>query len=187
MEPITSNTILILAGSFLCVFLSLVSVGGAFLYWRSHQIKNSGVPAPQPPPVTRDVHAKPLAEMPTRHDSMGGPTQAPVPPPKAPPVIHPEPGPTLKVLRPATPEPAEEAEGTEHTETLTRPKPRPLGVDLIPVEELDDFDEGGETTTRDLGPMSLETIVLPKKTDNDTTPTVIIDRTKPMFDDDEEP
>ena len=185
MEPITSNTILILAGSFLCVFLSLVTVGGAFLYWRSQQIKNSGVPAPQPPPVTRDVHAKPLAEMPTRQDSLGGPQQPPLPqslPPRQEPAIPAKPAPA-----PPPPEPlptfAGPSTGTERTETITGPKTRPLGLDLIPLDGLDE--EGAETTTREIGPAGLEPIVLPKKSDNDTTPTVIIDRTKPMFDEDD--
>ena len=47
------------------------------------------------------------------------------------------------------------------------------------------FDEGGETTTRDISRATLDPIVLPPKTDTDTTPTVIIDRSKPVIDDDE--
>ena len=173
MEPITSDTILILAGSFLCVFLSLVTIGGTFLVWRTRQLKNSGAPPPAPPPVTRDVHAAPLGEMPTRHDSLGGTMEqakkeSPIPPK---PVLAPPPAPIEKTEAQEPP-----------TERRSRPELRPLGVDLLPVES---FDEGGETTTRNISRTTLDPIVLPSTTDTDTTPTVIIDRSKPVIDDDE--
>ena len=169
MEPITSDTILILAGSFLCVFLSLITVGGLFLYWRTQQ-QNSAMPPPQPPPVTRDVHAEPLAEMPTRNDSDEHETQSLEPPtikrPATRPIVNPPPHPTID----------------DETATRSRPALRPLGV-----ERDDEFDEGGETTTRNL-PLGggFEPVVLPSPAENDTTPTVIIDRTQPMNDEDEE-
>ena len=172
MEPITSDTILILAGSFLCVFLSLVTVGGLFLYWRTKQQKNNDSPAPQPPPVTRDVHAAPLAEMPTRQDAEDEPPRPP--PPK----------PATNPLKPSPPPFETPSEQTTSDETLTRSRPalRPLGI-----EPEDDFDEGGETTTRNI-PVGegFDTLILPSPNENDTTPTVIIDRNKPMIDDDDE-
>ena len=170
MEPISSDTILILAGSFLCVFLSLVTVGGSFLYWRTKQQQNSSAPPPQPPPVTRDVHAEPLAEMPTRQDAEQKPPEAHLPPK---PVAIPKPPPFEAPSEP-----------TRADETITRSRPslRPLGIEL---EE--DFDEGGETTTRNI-PVGggYEPIVLPNPNENDTTPTVIIDRNKPVIEDDDE-
>ena len=169
MEPITSDTILVLAGSFLCVFLSLVTVGGLYLFWRTKQEQSRG--APHPPPVTRDVHAEPLAEMPTRHDEQD--TTAPPPPPALP--SRTRPTRSLDSMG--------DAENTlaESTETLSRPKLTPLGLDLD-----EDFDEGGETTTRNIPVAGFTPLVLPQKSDNDTTPTVIIDRSQPMIDDDEE-
>ena len=169
MEPITSDTILILAGSFLCVFLSLITIGGLFLFWRTKQ-QNSAAPPPQPPPVTRDVHAEPLAEMPTRNDADEHAAKS----------IE-----TITVQRPPKrPVFAAPPEPTLADETVTRSRPalRPLGVELD-----DDFDESGETKTREI-PLSggFEPIVLPTPTENDTTPTVIIDRTQPMTDEDEE-
>jgi len=171
MEPITSDTILIMAGSFLCVFLSLVTAGGLFLYLRTKQQRNSSAPQPQPPPVTRDVHADPLSEMPTRHDEADEPFRPPTP--RSPPPA------------PVTPPPAlEPPEITVADETVTRSRPTliPLGV-----EPESDFDEGGETTTRNI-PVGggFDPIVLPSPKDNDTTPTVIIDRNKPMLDDDDD-
>lgn len=170
MEPITSDTILILAGSFLCVFLSLVTIGGSFLYWRTKQQQNSDTPPPQPPPVTRDVHAEPLAEMPTRHDSEPEPTKTERTP-------KPEPAPSPPPFEPPS-------EQTLADETITRSRPalRPLGIDLE-----DDFDEGGETTTRNI-PVGVgyEPLVLPNPNENDTTPTVIIDRNQPVIDEDDE-
>ena len=169
MEPITSDTILILAGSFLCVFLSLITVGGVFLFWRTQQ-QDRTAPPPQPPPVTRDVHAAPLAEMPTRNDANEQATQTTEPPtikrPATRPVMLPPPEPTID----------------DETATRSRPVLRPLGI-----EQDDEFDEGGETTTRNL-PRSggFEPVVLPSPAENDTTPTVIIDRTQPMTDEDEE-
>ena len=183
MEPITSDTILILAGSFLCVFLSLITVGGLFLFWRTKQQIHRDAPPPQPPPVTRDVHAEPLAEMPTRNDgdddsaqSIEPPTvqRSPARPATEPPTIQRTP------TRPSYPPPTEVTMDDE-TVTRSRTAPRPLGLDLD-----DAFDDGGETTTRNL-PLggSLETIILPTATETDTTPTVIIDRTQPMIDEDE--
>lgn len=179
MEPITSDTILILAGSFLCVFLSLVTVGGTFLYWRVKQQQNSDKPPPQPPPVTRDVHAEPLAEMPTRNDAEPGP-------PAVPHGSNREPTPHVSTRepepRPSAFEPSPPRVGADETVTRTRPVLRPLGMDLD-----EEFDEGGETTTRNL-PIGrgFEPLVLPTPNENDTTPTVIIDRNQPMTDEDDE-
>jgi len=190
MEPIDSNTILILSGSFLCVFLSLVSIGGGFLFLRTRQQQASEVPAPQPPPVTRDVHAQPLGEVPTRTDSLShmGVQPDPLPPPPPPPPprratkrqieIPTQPMAVDDTLEMATlPLPPTDPEVTNATA-----RPQPLGIESSPHEEHDD---DGLTTTRSLTNLTLSTISLPKPDDDENTPTIIMDRSKPMMDDDE--
>ncbi len=196
MEPITSETILILAGSFLCVFLSLVTLGGSFLYWRTRQLNNSSLPEPTPPAVTRDVHAKPLGETPTRDDPVGEPDyrgrseaakqvvdiepDRPIPPMEAE-------SPTIQDT--ITPPPLHQAplgvepHQHEQTEVLSVPTSTPLGVDFDTINKVDD---GSETATRELDRPAMQHIDLPNPSDNDNTPTVIINRNQPRLDDEEE-
>ena len=171
MEPITSDTILILAGSFLCVFISLVSVGGTFLYWRTQQLKNSPLPEPTPPPVTRDVHAKPLGETPTRDESFEPAPQA-AEPERRNPMVTPPQRPLGTEPHPASP-----------TETIERQLMRPLGTD----EPMDEPSDGSETVTRGIERTVVTHIELPTKADNDNTPTVIINRNQPIIDDEDKP
>ena len=197
MEPITSETILILAGSFLCVFISLVTLGGSFLYWRTRQINNSPLPEPTPPVVTRDVHAKPLGETPTKDEPTRNqnPVRRAVPVGQAaaaqghvsavssapdPPTIQDTHAPhTLRAPLGADLLPSEKTEAMSF-------EPPPLGLDLDLPNDDDDDDDGSETVTRELTRPNVKHIELPKSTDNDTTPTVIIDRNQPKYDNDEE-
>ena len=196
MEPITSETILILAGSFLCVFLSLVTLGGSFLYWRTRQINNSPLPEPTPPAVTRDVHAKPLGETPTRDEPVDEPEATGRPrvtrpfahTKQEPPVIPMEPEPPT-IQAAITPPPLHlpplgvEPHQHERTEVLSVPDAAPLGVDFDTINEADD---GSETVTRELSRPPVRHLTLPNPSDNDTTPTVIINRNPSILDEDEE-
>jgi hypothetical protein len=192
MEPITSNTILILSGSFLCVFLSLVSIGGAFLFFRTRQQQTSDIPPPQPPPVTRDVHAKQLGEVPTRTDSLSemGVQPDPLPPPPLPP--------RFKKRKSESPTPAMPADDTlemptqplrptDPEVTQIQPRQQPLGMESPPNDEQDDDeqDDDGMTTTRSLTNLTLDIISLPEPSDDENTPTIIMDRSKPLVDDDD--
>ena len=173
MEPITSETILILAGSFLCVFVSLVTVGGAFLYWRTRQLNNSSLPEPTPPAVTRDAHAKPLGETPTRDETVEEHSWS------SPPTVQDTATPVPPTGVPLGAEPA----AGSATQTLSRPLVPPLGMDF---DTVDDADEASETVTRELKRTTPKHIQLPTQSDSDNTPTVIIDRSKPMNDDKDE-
>jgi hypothetical protein len=190
MDPIDSNTILILSGSFLCVFLSLVSVGGAFLFLRTRQQQASDVPPPQPPPVTRDVHAQPLGEVPTRTDSLselGNVQPDPLPPPPLPPPPRPK---KREFELPTQPMPVDDTlematlpmSSVDPETTQVKERPQPLGMGPSPNDEADD---DGMTTTRSLTNLTLSTISLPEPSEDENTPTIIMDRSKPMVDDDE--
>jgi cytoskeletal protein RodZ len=187
MEPITSNTILILSGSFLCVFLSLVSIGGAFLFFRTRQQQASDVPPPQPPPVTRDVHAKQLGEVPTRTDSLSemGVQPVPLPPPPPPPRFQ-----KRESESRTSPMPADDTlemstqplQSTDPEVTQVQSRQQPLGIDSPPNDEQND---DGMTTTRSLTNLTLDIISLPEPSDDENTPTIIMDRSKPLVDDDD--
>jgi len=195
LEPITSETILILAGSFLCVFISLVTLGGTFLYWRTRQINNSALPEPTPPAVTRDVHAKPLGETPTRDEpnersdtfERMSPHTQPAAKQTSNPFVPPNrESPTIQDTRTAPPTLGAPLGAdllpSEQTETLSMPEAPPLGIHI----DGGDDEDGSETVTRELTRPAVQHIELPKPNDNDTTPTVIIDRKQPRFDDDKE-
>jgi hypothetical protein len=187
MEPITSNTILILSGSFLCVFLSLVSIGGAFLFFRTRQQQASDVPPPQPPPVTRDVHAKQLGEVPTRTDSLSemGAQPDPLPPPPPPPRFKRREGEVRNSPMPADDTlemPTQPLQSPEPEVTQVQSRQQPLGIESLPNDEQND---DGMTTTRSLTNLTLEIISLPESSDDENTPTIIMDRSKPLVDDDD--
>ena len=193
LEPITSETILILAGSFLCVFISLVTLGGSFLYWRTRQLNNSSLPAPTPPAVTRDVHAKPLGETPTRDESVDSLPPSPPPIPahahRASPESHstgrmePE-APTIQdtlAMPPVHQTPlGAEPLPFEKTDALTMADTPPLGMDFDTIAEGSD---GSETVTRELRRPPVQHINLPNQNQSDNTPTVIINRNQPRLDD----
>ena len=183
MEPINSNTILILSGSFLCVFLSLISIGGAFLFVRTRQERNSDVPAPQPPPVTRDVHAEPLGEVPTRTDSLSEANEPPkpLPPPPPPPLPNKPPSSAKPLQVDETLElPTQPVQVPDHDATQTRSRPQPLGIDLTSNDNDDSV-----TKTHTLTHSHINPITLPEPSDDENTPTILIDRSKPMVDDEE--
>jgi hypothetical protein len=59
MTHLNQEATLALAGGCCCAFLFVVTVGGLFLFWRIRQQNRSDAPPPEPPVMTRDVHAEP--------------------------------------------------------------------------------------------------------------------------------
>lgn len=153
MQRMNEEFIFILAGSCFCAFLFVVSLGGVFLFWRIRQQENSGTPPPEPPVMTRDAHAsEPESSAPTIR-SVRPPMPMPAPPPPAPPPPR----------APAISE-AEAIGLTASEDDDTRVRPKPHTESAAP---------------RRAPPPPLTPITLPDDDDEDS-PTVIVDRSKPF-------
>ena len=194
MQRVDEEFIFILVGSCFCAFLFVVIVGGAFLFIRIRQQERSGVPAPEPPVMTRDVHAEPLSEFPSSLDPVADL------PPHEPESARAEdnrddtPYPDQETLPSDTPveTSAPKTKSIADLETL-RPTPAlsPLGTE----ETILGVDDDAETRVltkspatpnpeRKTRPPPLTPITLPDMNDEDNT-TVIVDRSKPFEPEDE--
>lgn len=194
MQRVDEEFIFILVGSCFCAFLFVVIVGGAFLFIRIRQQARSGVPAPTPPVMTRDVHAEPLSEFP----SALNPAEEPIPDEPEPALDDAEQGATPYPDQETLPSdaPAEtsapQAESIAGLDTLSpTPALTPLGTEetLLGVE--DDAETRVLTKrppsanpVRKTRPPPLTPITLPDMNDEDNT-TVIVDRSKPFEPEDE--
>jgi hypothetical protein len=170
--------------------------GGLFLWFRLRQQEASDIPAPEPPPVTRDAHAEPV-------ESPSNPRpKARIPPPPKPIVgpntqSSPDPAPTPKpVVRKRLPSPPQPVSSTDtkspimeeettirsaadaEVETNVRPISRPLGLDDHVPDTMDPTIPARKNEP-------LTPITLPDD-DELETPTILIDRTKPMTQEEDE-
>ena len=194
MQRVDEEFIFILVGSCFCAFLFVVIVGGAFLFIRIRQQERSGVPAPEPPVMTRDVHAEPLSEFPSALDPVAEPT-----PPEVEPmrdedeeVETPYPDQDTLPSDPPSESSAPQAESIADLETLSpTPALTPLGTEetLLGVDDDDEtrvLAKRPQTSNpeRKTRPPPLTPITLPDMNDEDNT-TVIVDRSKPFEPEDE--
>ncbi len=191
---------LIAGAACICFFLFGSLAGGLFLWFRLRKQAADDVPAPEPPPVTRDAHAD------SGPDNRNIQPKARLPPPPKPIKQEEEeketsstpdkPQPDTPVVRTRLPSPPEpipityppsqimEEETTIRTpadgeeDTNVRPITRPLGVD-------DDVPDTMDPTIPPRKNEPLTPISLPDD-DELETPTILIDRTKPMPQDEDE-
>lgn len=194
MQRVDEEFIFILVGSCFCAFLFVVIVGGAFLFIRTRQQERSGVPAPEPPVMTRDVHAEPLSEFPSALNPISDPTPSEPEPMSVEAEANPTPYPDQETLPsdPPAKSSASQAESIADLETLSpTPALTPLGTE----ETLLGVDDDAETRVltkrpptpnpeRKTRPPPLTPITLPDMNDEDNT-TVIVDRSKPFDTEDE--
>ncbi|MGB0637847.1 MAG: hypothetical protein ACPGTU_00845 [Myxococcota bacterium] len=203
MVPVLANftalreaEMLIAGGACICFFLFGSLAGGLFLWFRLRQQEADDVPAPEPPPVTRDVHvdseAQPVKPRP----------KARIPPPPKPIVAAdtelsldspPTPKPVVKT-RPQAPQqplttPAAKGQIMEEETTIRSPADveeetnvraisRPLGLDDHVPDTMDPTIPARKNEP-------LTPITLPDDEELET-PTILIDRTKPMTQDEDE-
>jgi hypothetical protein len=191
---------LIAGGACICFFLFGSLAGGLFLWFRLRQQAADDIPTPEPPPVTRDAHADSTV------DSRNTRPKARLPPaPKPKPVVDADavrspqttgnetlvvkkrlPPPPPPVTRETPQRQIMDEETTIRTpaeveveeETNVRPITRPLGLDEHVPDTMDPTIPARKNEP-------LTPITLPDD-DELETPTILIDRTKPMTQDEDE-
>ena len=125
MTHMNPEATLALAGGCCCAFLFVVTLGGLYLFWRIRQQNQSSVPAPEPPVMTRDVHA--LPEMESLELELDAESLEPEPEPE-PKTVDPEDRPTqpIKTRPPLTPIPLP-LDGDEDNATVIMDRSNPMG------------------------------------------------------------
>jgi hypothetical protein len=132
MTNLNQEATLALAGGCCCAFLFVVTLGGLFLFWRIRQQNQSSVPAPEPPVMTRDVHALPEAEsIEIEFELNPEPEPEPEPSPEPPPdpeTVDPDDRPTqpIKTRPPLTPITLP-MDGDEDNATVIMDRSNPMG------------------------------------------------------------
>ena len=136
MTQLNQEATLSLAGGCCCAFLFVVTLGSLFLFWRIRQQNKSAEPPPEPPVMTRDVHAEPeivrqeTEAAPVEADPVPAPTPTPAP---APSEAKESPAPPAK---PANPRPPLtpitlplDGDGDEDNTTVIMDRSNPMGFD----------------------------------------------------------
>ncbi len=187
MQRVDEEFIFVLAGSCFCTFLFVVILGGTFLFLRIRQQERSGIPAPEPPVMTRDVHATPPRELPTRPprppesesleaDSVGNePIEVD---PLEPPGNRPEPQSEIPTLRPGRELPVgmelDDADDSTISHLLTPDEDAETRL-LTPEP-----DQPSKRRPPPLTPITLSHL------DDEESPTVVVDRSKPFDPEDDQ-
>jgi hypothetical protein len=134
MTNLNQEATLALAGGCCCAFLFVVTLGSLFLFWRIRQQNKSGAPPPEPPVMTRDVHAEPEILLQETEAAQVKPNPVPAPSPTPAPAtseIKESPAPPAKPAKarpPLTPITLP-MDGDEDNETVIMDRSNPMGFD----------------------------------------------------------